>query len=122
MRQGGSRLNSHSELILSLQKQLEATERELANQKWVFEQFLQSPSWKITSPLRWLAGRARAARVLFGGAPPARSNGNHGAAEAVQAGPEADVPLQLKDIFAEYYSIQLRSLLSAGGELTLPNA
>src|SRR5437667_11602809 len=45
-----------------LRRQLEATERELANQKWVFERFLESPSWRMTYPVRWLARQARAFR------------------------------------------------------------
>ena len=42
-----------------LRRQLEATERELANQKWVFERFLESPAWRMTYPVRWLAQQAR---------------------------------------------------------------
>jgi GT2 family glycosyltransferase len=42
-----------------LRRQLEATERELANQKWVFERFLESPAWRMTYPIRWLARQAR---------------------------------------------------------------
>src|SRR6058998_3856937 len=42
-----------------LREQLEATERELANQKWVFERFLESPAWRMTYPIRWLARQAR---------------------------------------------------------------
>ncbi len=42
-----------------LRRQLEATERELANQKWVFERFLESPAWRMTYPVRWIARQAR---------------------------------------------------------------
>src|SRR5216117_215240 len=42
-----------------LRRQLEATERELANQKWVFERFLESPAWRMTNPIRLLARQAR---------------------------------------------------------------
>ena len=31
-------------------------EKELADQKWVFEQFLQSPTWRFTAPIRWVGG------------------------------------------------------------------
>src|SRR2546425_13368834 len=55
-------VDGQNELVRSLQKQLEATERELANQKWVFERFLESPSWRITYPVRWMARQARALR------------------------------------------------------------
>ena len=48
-----------SELIRLLRKQLEAKERELADTKWVFERFQESPSWKLTAPLRWIARKLR---------------------------------------------------------------
>src|SRR5438046_4373920 len=43
----------------ALRRELEATERELANQKWVLERFLESPAWRMTYPIRWLARQAR---------------------------------------------------------------
>src|SRR2546425_3440263 len=55
-------VDGQNELVQSLRKQLEATERELANQKWVFERFLESPSWRMTYPVRWLAKQARTLR------------------------------------------------------------
>src|SRR3989442_6295360 len=55
-------VDGQNELARSLRKQLEATERELANQKWVFERFLESPSWRMTSPIRWAAKQMRALR------------------------------------------------------------
>ena len=58
MSRDSSQFNKQNELIRSLRKQLEATEQELANQKWVFEQFMQSPSWRLTFPIRWLPGSA----------------------------------------------------------------
>jgi GT2 family glycosyltransferase len=45
-------LKRQNELLRSLRK-------ELADQKWVFQQVLQSPSWRLTAPLRWLANRFR---------------------------------------------------------------
>src|SRR2546425_8181466 len=62
-----SYFNKQNELIRTLRKQLEATERELANQKWVFEQFLKSPSWSLTYPIRWLAKQIHAIRALLKG-------------------------------------------------------
>jgi GT2 family glycosyltransferase len=55
-------VDGQNELVRSLQKQLEATERELANQKWVFERFLESPSWRMTYPVRWAARQGRRLR------------------------------------------------------------
>ena len=43
----------------ALKRQNELLRKELENQKWVFERFLESPSWRLTSPLRWIAHRFR---------------------------------------------------------------
>ena len=48
-------LKRQNELIRDLQKELARKDRELADQKWILEQYLQSPSWRITAPLRWFA-------------------------------------------------------------------
>src|SRR5437660_4038112 len=48
-------VDGQNELVRALRKQLEATERELANQKWVFQRYLESPSWRMTAPIRWAA-------------------------------------------------------------------
>src|SRR5216684_4363876 len=60
-------VDGQNELVRSLRKQLEATERELANQKWVFERFLESPSWRMTFPVRWMAKQARGLRKWISG-------------------------------------------------------
>src|SRR5688572_15922308 len=51
-----------SELVRALRAELAATEKELADQKWVFQQFLQSPAWRWTAPIRWFANRFRPRR------------------------------------------------------------
>ena len=123
MRQDSSQLNRHSELIRSLQKQLEATELELANQKWVFEQFLRSPSWKVTSPLRWVARQARAVRRTLRGGSFEDLNHPHLSSKTVQPSDELESPpFELKDLFAEYYKIQLRSFLASGAKLVVPHS
>src|SRR5438552_1859084 len=53
-------VDGQNELVRALRKQLEATERELANQKWVFDRYLESPSWRMTAPVRWVARQVRA--------------------------------------------------------------
>src|SRR6188768_3562511 len=55
----GQSMKNQSELLRALRKELSAKEKELADQKWVFEQFLQSPSWRWTAPIRWVANRLR---------------------------------------------------------------
>jgi len=42
-------LKKQNELLRALQKELAAKEKELADQKWIFAQFLQSPSWRLTT-------------------------------------------------------------------------
>ncbi len=36
------------ESVRALRQELAIKEKELADQKWVFEQFLQSPTWRFT--------------------------------------------------------------------------
>src|SRR5438552_4408179 len=80
-----------NELVRSLRKQLEATERELARQKWVFDRFLESPSWRMTYPIRWMARQARAVRDwMLGGTPSASGRGQgegHKSAEILKPSP-----------------------------------
>src|SRR6188768_3239668 len=58
----GQSMKNQSELLRALRAELAAKEKELADQKWVFEQFLQSPAWRWTAPIRWVANRIRALR------------------------------------------------------------
>jgi len=124
-----SRFNKQNELISSLRRQLEATERELANQKWLFEQFLQSPTWRLTYPIRWVARQIRALRN--------RLTGNFSKTQDAQPDPPftpepaktteevtaaADSSFELKEIFTEIYKTQLQSFLASGAILQLPHS
>src|SRR5690242_15074300 len=105
-------VNRQNELIRSLRKQLEATEKELANQKWVFDQFMKSPSWRLTYPIRWLAKQLRALRDLLTG----RKNAATATPVVEETGEsgDADIPdasLDLKEFFTSLYRIQLQSFL-----------
>src|SRR5689334_16375769 len=60
-------VDGQNELLQSLRKQLEATEQELASQKWLFERFLESPSWRMTYPIRWAARQVRRVRHWLSG-------------------------------------------------------
>jgi GT2 family glycosyltransferase len=126
-----SPFDRQNELIRSLHRQLEATERELASQKWLFEKFLQSPSWRLTFPLRWIAKQVRAIREWF-----IRRPSSTEAAESrpdpqtdaalIDAGPPGvsalDSPLNIKQFFTELYSLQLQSFLAADSTLSLPHS
>ena len=113
-------MDSQNELVQSLRKQLEATERELADQKWVFERFLESPSWRLTSPIRWAAKQMRALRDgLFGPGglqPPAPAKA--GACEIEE--PDQSVSPQLKEFVTSTYRASLQNFLSAENPLQLP--
>jgi GT2 family glycosyltransferase len=117
-------LNKQNELIRSLRKQLEATERELANQKWVFEQFLQSPSWRMTYPIRWLARQLRALKTwLFGTVQQASSVSDQTPQQ--QETREIDVEelnIDLKQLFSSLYKVQLQSFLESKSLLYLPHS
>jgi GT2 family glycosyltransferase len=123
-----SQFNKQNELIRSLRKQLEATERELANQKWVFERFMQSPSWRLTFPIRWLAKQLRILRDWLTGirgrrkdpepAPPPVSQ----LQTEEETDQEVEAPFDLKGYYTELYRIQLRSFLAANTPLRLPHS
>ena len=38
----------YAEILRSLQRQLKAAELEIANQKWLINELLKSPSWRLT--------------------------------------------------------------------------
>ena len=122
-----SRLNRQNELIRSLRKQLEAKERELADLKWLFEQFLQSPSWRFTRPIRWLAKKFRLIRyrILRHGLPaedgPARPEADRVSIEK-ESEVEVQSPFELKRLFTDLYRVQLQSFLTSNAILDLPQA
>jgi len=128
------RSNKQNELIRSLRKQLEATERELANQKWVFEQFLKSPSWRLTYPIRWLAKQIRALRAWLKGIvkrKSKRSPTRPAEADNICSSPQFQPePIELEpidvDFDKEYFTglvrLQLRSFLTSRARLRLPHS
>jgi GT2 family glycosyltransferase len=114
-------VNKQNELIRSLRKQLEATERELANQKWVFEQFMKSPSWRLTYPIRWLAKQFRAFRDWLAGKKQPLQPVSAGTEESeIDESQAADPALDLKQFFTGLYRVQLQSFLTTGKPLHLP--
>jgi O-antigen biosynthesis protein len=124
-----SRLNRQNELIHSLHKQLEAKERELADLKWLFEQFLQSPSWRLTHPIRWLAKKFRLIRhrILGHSLTPAEDGPTRPQADRVPTEKEwgeveVQSPFELKRLFTDLYRVQLQSFLTSNAILDLPQA
>ena len=126
MSPNSSQFNKQNELIRSLRKQLEATERELAGQKWLFEQFMQSPSWRLTYPIRWLAKQFRALRDWMLGRNLGRTRIAGASLDPLQQ--EIDEPEQiesafdLKQFFTDLYRVQLQSFLASTASLQLPHS
>lgn len=122
-------LHNPNELIRSLQKQLEATEHELANEKWVFQQFLRSPSWRVTFPIRWIARQWRTLRSSITGvreSPRTRSIAHipESASLVQPARTEArlDDVSTVKELFTSFYRVQLESFLNSKAVLHLPDS
>ena len=116
-------LKRQNELIRTLQKELTEKEHELANQKWVFEQFLQSPSWKLTYPIRWLARQWRAIKDALSGRP--RSGETLAPIEPAPAGEkispaEARFVSDLKKVLTSHYRTLFESFLMSEARLELP--
>src|SRR6266704_3597927 len=93
-----------------LRRQLEATQRELANQKWVFERFLESPAWRMTYPIRWLARQARKIASPSG----------RGRRDSQQAGAPGEGVSPVKELLTTAYRASLHNFLSAEIPLRLP--
>src|SRR6058998_2521244 len=114
-----------------LREQLEATERELANQKWVFERFLESPAWRMTYPIRWLA---RQARKIASPSGRGRRDSQQAAApgEGIGSGqilkpspyplPEGEGVSPVKELLTTAYRASLHNFLSAEIPLRLPRS
>jgi O-antigen biosynthesis protein len=116
----GRSMKNQSELLRALRKELAAKEKELADQKWVFEQFLRSPSWRWTAPIRWVANRFRS---LGNGHVPSASHASCDPAqdEGIEA-PAPDLTESWKADFTSLCRVTLESFLDSGAMLDLPNS
>jgi len=116
-------VDRQNELVQALRKQLEATERELANQKWVFERFLQSHSWRMTYPIRWVARQARIMRNWILGMNPDPAAGKPSPAPEPSPSPPAEgngVSQGLKNFLTSTYRARLQAFLASAAPLRLP--
>jgi GT2 family glycosyltransferase len=115
-------VNKQNELIRSLRKQLLAMERELADQKWVFEQYMKSPSWRLTYPMRWLAKQFRTLRDWLIGKKEPPVHPVHAVIEDSEIDdlPSEEPAVELKQFFTGLYRIQLQSFLAGGRPFYLP--
>ncbi len=120
-------LKKQNELIRTLQQQLEAKERELANQKWVLAQYLQSPSWRLTAPFRWVVRQLRALRqfILSPHAspdplPPTSSNADDARDQDSCISDSDDATVDLKEMYSSLYRVSLQTFLCIDALLDLP--
>ena len=108
-------MKKQSELLRALRKELAAKEKELADQKWVFEQFLKSPSWRSTAPFRWAVNQLRGLRNGKPHEIPVAKP-----IEEPESLPDADD--ELKSAFKSLCGVSLVSFLASGATLDLPQS
>ena len=118
-------MKNQSELLRALRRELAAKEQELADQKWVFEQFLKSPSWRWTAPIRWVANQLRSLR---NGRPPespavaAEPRDSESIIEAGSESPGQESGTDLKAALTSLHRVALDSFLASGARLDLPHS
>ena len=112
-------MNGQSELVRYLRDRLTATEEELAEQKWAFEQFLRSPSWRWTAPVRWAVKQFR--KLSNGHHSPTSPAVSSKTAESVN-GVEANSVEEAKVLFTNLCQISLQTFLDSGATLDLPQS
>jgi len=112
-------MKTQSELVRALRKELAAKDKELADQKWVFDQFLRSPSWRLTAPFRWVVNQFRALR---NGAGTTRSANPERTEHVEEPGLATGTALEIKDSYTTLCLAGLESFLISGSTLQLPQA
>src|SRR5689334_18686879 len=119
-------LKRQNELVRALQKKLAEKERELANERWVYQQFLQSPSWRMTAPLRWFARQTRnlkrfllrlAGRPEEAGTPVLETPAGENISPA-----DVRFSADLKKLFTSLQRSIFENFLMSAAPLILPNA
>jgi O-antigen biosynthesis protein len=116
-----------NELVQSLRKQLEATEKELADQKWLLERYLESPSWRITAPIRWAAGKVRGLKewIRRGKGDELIDQHHPGGSRLSSSSEEGSfvgVSPELKELFTATCRARLEHFLKAGSPLQVPHS
>src|SRR5262249_48597244 len=99
------------ESLTALRQELALKEKELADQKYILELILQSPTWRLTYPVRWVANQLRNLKkgshrvALSGSKLPDVSNRNK---------------TDLKSSYAYQYRVWFESFLVSGARLEVP--
>jgi O-antigen biosynthesis protein len=116
------------ESVRALRQELAIKEKELADQKWIFEQFLQSPTWRFTYPIRWVANKLRDVRKLL---VPGYGDSDESYLEKLPDVPEvkdtdsdsgSEPGLTLKSSYDYQFRIWFESFLISGARLVLPHS
>ena len=108
--------SDHPEIAAVL-KEVAAKEKEIEHQKWVYERFLESPAWRWTAPIRWVASRL-----------PGLSNGHHliRPADVVDTTGEAEeleaAGNQIKAYVTDLCRESLADFLNSKAPLELPHS
>jgi O-antigen biosynthesis protein len=108
-------MKRQSELVRALRAQLAETEKELADQRWIHDQFLQSPTWRWTAPVRWLLRKVRNGHTPT--PPPGlyTPKSNHDTAIP-------DTASEAKLLFTNLCQVALENFLESGATLELPHS
>jgi GT2 family glycosyltransferase/glycosyltransferase involved in cell wall biosynthesis len=116
-------MRKQNELFNAVLKELAAKEKELADQKWVFERFLESPAWRWTAPIRWAVNQFRG---LKNGHDQVRPPDLPTTSRIEQAEPADSMDftsgLEAKAYFEEFCRMSLQTFLESGAALTLPQS
>ena len=113
-------MKKQSELLRALRKELAAKEKELADQKWVFEQFLKSPSWRWTAPIRWAVNQFRNLQNGQADEAPTSITDTPELLEDVETLPDPES--ELKAAFTALCRVGLESFLTSGVDFELPQS
>src|SRR5688572_15584005 len=110
-------MNRYSELVDALRKKLRAKGKVLADQKWVFEQLLKSPTWRWTAPIRWAANRFRRSKngSLRELHPPTQQ-----APEQVAEFSESETTAHVKTFLTSLCRTSLSSFMASESRLEMP--
>jgi O-antigen biosynthesis protein len=114
-------MRKQNELFNAVLKELASKEKELADQKWVFERFLESPAWRWTAPFRWAANQFRGRRNGHDQMRPPNSSTSPAVEHAERLESAVFTPgLEAKAYFEELCRMSLEIFLESGATLQLP--
>jgi GT2 family glycosyltransferase/glycosyltransferase involved in cell wall biosynthesis len=111
------------ESVRALRQELAIKEKELADQKWIFEQFLQSPTWRYTYPVRWAANQLRNLKKIF---VPGTTEVTDEIRDELLEDPLPDTDfnpgLSIKSPYDYQFRVWFESFLVSGSRLELPQS